>query len=175
MEPGLNNQTDIKPALPASAWDAFEHIILFISLYIVVSSISIILHAMVNKWVPGLTIGSSSMMGTFYNSYIIRGAIAALIVAYPFFAFLFLKISKRTHEYPSLRSLKSRKFLIYLTLIITFMIGIGNIIRGVYSFISGEISLNFILNLSVTLLTSGSVFFYYLTQVKEDRHIHAQI
>lgn len=172
MESEPNNQTVVKPAPPTSAWDAFEHIILFISLYIVVSSISIILHAIVNKWVPGLTAGYSAMMGTFYNSYIIRGALAALIVAYPFFAFLFLKVSKRTNEFPSLRTLRSRKFLIYLTLIITFLIGIGNIIRGVYSFISGEISLNFILNLSVTLLTSGSVFFYYLTQVKEDRHVH---
>jgi predicted neutral ceramidase superfamily lipid hydrolase len=93
---------------------------------------------------------------------------ASLIVSFPLFAFFFLRITKRTIEDVSIRMLKSRKFLIYLTLVVTFIILIINVITLVYTFIGGNITVNFFLKFLITLIVSGMIFAYYLYEVRED-------
>ncbi len=156
-----------------SMWDAFEHILLFITLYVLATSAALILYYFVDKWVPGITEDA-------YNTYArqsqlsrLRSSIAAAIVSFPLFAFFFLRVTKRTMENPHIRNLKSRKFLIYLTLVLTFLIVIGNVIHIIYNFLSGNITANFILSFLVTIFISGIIFLYYLNQIKEDRKIYA--
>jgi len=158
-----------------SMWDAFEHILMFISLYVLSTSIALILHFFVDKWSPGI---SRESYGS-YNDYVdglglilLRGYLASSIVSFPLFAYFFLKVTKQTQKHPLIRQLKARKFLIYLTLIITFLIVIGNTISIVYGFLNGNITLNFILHFIVTVTISGVIFAYYLAQVKEDKKIN---
>ena len=149
-------------------WDAFEHILMFISLYILATSLALILYTFVDKWVPAVRTGDYSYSSLFGGT-LTRGYLAAIIVSYPFFAFLFLRITKRTKTNPLIKNLKARKSLIYFTLVVTFLISIGNVISAVYSFLNGNISLNFVLKLLVTLSISLLIFFYYVSQVKDDR------
>jgi hypothetical protein len=150
-----------------SMWDAFEHILLFISLYVLSISIGLALYFFIDEWFPAITQYSQSDSYWRYNS--LRGFIAAIIVAYPLFSFFFWRVTKRTLQNPGLRTLKSRKALIYLTLIITFIIVVCYVIGTIYAFLSGDLTLNFILHFLVTVLISGIIFGYYLQQVKEDR------
>lgn len=158
-------------------WDAFEHILLFICLYIMTFLIGATLNYLVDKWFPGISINSS---GYFYQQsndewqlILLRGYLAGLIVSVPLFSFFFLDITKRTLNNPMIHQIKARKVLIYFTLILTFLILVGEIISIIYSLISGNVTLNFFLHFIVTLFVSGSVFLYYFWQIKEDRKIHA--
>lgn len=162
-----------------SLWDSFEHILLFISLYIFASSVALLLHLFVDTWVPGVNqSGLSSLFGVsgsknILYSYVSRGYLASIIVSYPLFAYLFLTITKKTLNNPVLRQLDSRKKLIYLTLVGTFIIALVNVISIVFGFLSGNVNLNFILHFLVTTGISLIIFIYYLNQVKEDRHTNA--
>jgi len=54
-------------------------------------------------------------------------------------------------------------------LVVTFLIMISYIIYTIFSLLEGNITVNFVLHLIVTLTVAGSVFGYYLQQVREDR------
>ncbi|NTU46199.1 hypothetical protein HGA88_01085 [Candidatus Roizmanbacteria bacterium] len=163
-----------KSLSPHSMWDAFEHILLFISLYVMATSIALILHYFVDKWFP--TVSLDKLYVSSVESFqltLLRWYVSALVVSFPLFAFFFLDITKRSIQNTAIRSLKSRKFLIYLTLVITFIILISNIIGLIYSFLNGNITVNFVLHFIVTILVSGIVFGYYFYQVKGDRKLYA--
>jgi hypothetical protein len=175
-----NTQQNPVPATPKQSsgmWDAFEHILLFISLYIMAMDIAAILNYFVDKWFPGVVVNNNSynylMSNSDWQLTLLRCYLAALIVSVPLFSFFFLDITKRTLKNPLIRHIKARKILIYFTLIITFLIMIGEIIGILYTLLSGNVTLNFILHFTVTLLVSGTVFTYYFWQIKEDRKINA--
>lgn len=158
-----------------SMWDAFEHILMFISLYVTATALALMLHYFVDKWFPNILYNSYSSSSNYRSSIhdvFVLGYMAALIVAAPLFAFFFVRISKRTETHPEVRMLKARRFLIYLTLVGTFIIIIGYIITFVYSLLKGNITLNFIFHIMVTIGVSGVIFAYYLSEVKEDRRIN---
>lgn len=159
----------------SSMWDAFEHILMFLSLYILATSIALTLYFYVDKWIPGASQTSYGydLATSSYGLPLLRGYLASLIVSYPFFAFLFLRVTKRTQKNPEMRHLKVRKQLIYFTLIVTFIIVMLNVISIIYGFLNGNVTVNFILHFIITIGISGIIFGYYLNQVKEDRKNYA--
>ncbi len=157
-------------------WDAFEHILLFISLYVMSSSIALILHVFVDKWLPGVLTNNYSGYGYFFSfaeDFFLRSYLASLIVALPLFIFFFLDITKRTMKDTSMRNIRARKILIYITLVIAFLIMFSHVIGVLYAFISGNVDLNIFLHLLVTLFVNGIIFIYYLLQIKQDRRLNA--
>lgn len=148
-------------------WDVFEHLLMFISLYVLAIAFALALHLYIDRWVPGLPetyrTGANARLGE------LRGYLAALIVSFPLFAFFFLRIQSRTAKNPLIRAILARKFLIYATLVVTFIIVTGSIISIIYTFLNGNVNLNFFLHFLVTTFVSGAIFAYYLQQVKEDR------
>ncbi|OGK09938.1 hypothetical protein A2767_00990 [Candidatus Roizmanbacteria bacterium RIFCSPHIGHO2_01_FULL_35_10] len=168
-----NPQQTSKAGTSLSMWDAFEHILLFISLYVLATSVALTLHYFVDKWFPGVIEDSYNYRyKDSWNLTLLRGYIASLIVSYPLFAFFFLKVAKRTEEYPDVRNLNARKSLTYFTLVVTFIIVLVNIISLIYGFLNGNATINFILHFLITVSVSGAVFAYYLNQVKEDKKIN---
>lgn len=170
--------TEETPAIPSgsvSMWDSFQHILMFISLYVLAISVSVMLHYYIDKFMPGVASGSG-IFATASNDYrysLLKGETATMIVAYPVYAFLFLAVARRTMQQPQIRSLKSRKILIYLTLIITFIVVLTNVISLVYNFLGGNVTVNFLLHFLDTAGIASLIFAYYLHQVKEDRKAHA--
>lgn len=166
-----------KPILPpppqktanSGMWMAFEHILLFISLYVMATSIALALHTFIDKWVLGVPTGGYSNTWGSWNKTLLRGYLSSLIVSYPLFSFLFLRITRKLILDSHLRSLRSRKILIYMTLIGTFIFLIYSIISTIYNLLGGNITTNFVLHFLVTGGISGIIFTYYLNEVKEDR------
>lgn len=158
----------------STMWDAFEHILLFISLYTMATAIALILHTFVDKWLPGVQadLYSNYYSNSDWQSVLLRGYTAALIVSLPVFSFLFLDLVKRMNKNPHLRTIKSRRVLIYITLVITFIIMLGNVISAVFTLLGGNITVNFLLHLFVTIAVSGIIFAYYFHEVREDRKLH---
>jgi len=171
----VQQKTHIESTHHITMWDSFEHILLFISLYVTAISFALILHYFVDKYLPRsndlYSTGTYSMYN-YPNSWqdnLLRGYLSALIVSFPIFTFLFIRITGSTIKFPYLRMLKSRIVLIYITLTLTFIIMLANIISIVNGLLNGNTTLNFIAHFLVTIGVSGSIFGYYLRQVKGDR------
>lgn len=150
----------------AGMWEGFEHVLMFLSLYFMSVALGMLLHEFVNMWFPDTAVKSVS-------SSIIRGAVAALIVTYPLFAYFYLDIIKRSMNNPAVKQLRSRKFFTYLTLVGAFLFGVGKIVQTIFTFLDGNITFNFGLHLLVTLSIIGVIFFRYLGEVTEDRRATA--
>lgn len=158
---------------PGGMWDAFEHILMFISLYVLAGSLTFMLQYFVDRWIPRFNPYDYGYNNYSNNTSALRSYISALIVSTPLFVFFYLRITKKTEHTPDLRHLPARKFLIYLTLVVTFIIEVISVIVLVYEFISGNVTMNFFLKLLIILAVSGAIFGYYLNQVKEDRKMYS--
>ena len=158
-------------------WDAFEHILMFISLYILATSIGMFFHYYVDKFFSPLDIdygGSYSILSWLFLFSGSQGTLpmlmSALVVSFPLFAFFFLSTKKRSIANPELLNLKSRKVLIYITLIGTFLFMVYKIITLIYGSFTGNASINFLLHFLVTVLINGFIFTYYWLEVRKDMH-----
>ena len=149
-----------------SAWDTFEHVLLFISLYIFSTSLVNVLHALVDVWMPPISLTGRILSNDSWTHTRLTIFGASLLVSFPFFAFFFSHVTKRTLENPHIRQLRARKNLIYITLVIAFLVMMYNIIWLVYNMLSGNITINFLINFSTTIIIFGIMFLYYLLQVK---------
>jgi hypothetical protein len=158
-------------------WTGFLYILFFISLYVLAAAISGILTIWVDKAIPTVidTSNSSSfdLFSFFTDNFdtpsVIRGYIAAIIVSFPLFVALALVLKKQLVTQLLVKNLRSRKILIYITLVGTFLILLGNIITTCYEFLSGTVTGNGLGHLGVTLLIVGAIFAYFIGEVKNDR------
>lgn len=141
-----------------------EYVIMFISLWVTATSIAFLLHNIVN-----------TLFGN-VNDYLDTAPIAtaSLIVALPIFSVLFIRLKKAEKENPEIMNDPSRKRAVQLTLVVTFIVGLWNIIWYLYSFLNAgnalndyfgsETSLNPVGDLVHTLISvgiAGSIFAYY--------------
>lgn len=160
--------------------DSIGFIFMFISMYFVASAIGMTLHYYANKmfessgiledgesiwYLVGYFIGAGD--GSSYISPVIYYS-AALIVAFPIFAALFLIMTKRTFENPDLRSLKSRKYLIYFTLVVTFIFMLYKVISLVFSLLTGNIDMDFFSHFLITMGINAVIFSYCIAQARGD-------
>jgi len=83
--------------------------------------------------------------------------------------FVFLALKKRELIEPRIREFRLRIILIYITLTVTFGIMLCNIISTVYKFLGGDTTLRSLLHLAVTLLVAGSVFVYFIWEVRSNK------
>ena len=145
-----------------------EYIIMFISLGVAALSLGSLLHSNIN------TVFGSTDTSTIASS--VSFSAAALIVSLPIFIVLFLRLKKLELSDPGLLQDPSRKRAVQITLVITFLIGLGNIIYFVYSLMTGGTETssynmmgsqaspgiigNFI-HLVISLAIAGGIFVYY--------------
>lgn len=156
-------------------WVSFLYILLFISLYILATSVGAILHTAVDKIIPD-TIEKADLY-SYYSSYTdsdwyINAAKAAIIVSYPVFAVLLYLLGKQSVLRPYVRKLRARKILIYLSLVATFVIMIGALIGTLYAYLNdGMISSRIVAHLFVTIAISGGIFGVLFYMVRGDKRV----
>ncbi|HMS23083.1 MAG TPA: DUF5671 domain-containing protein [Candidatus Levybacteria bacterium] len=155
------------PAPHFGMWVGFLYVMLFISLYVWATALGGIFHFAVDELLPD----KLDNLQVTYNTgqYLMQFYIASLMVAYPIFAVLFLILKRQAIKNPAVRGIKVRKFLIYLTLIGTFIIMMGHLIGTVYQLLGGSVTERSIAHLFVTVLVAGSIFAYFFLDVWGDR------
>ena len=157
---------------PESMWDSFEYILMFIAMYVSAISLATILSYLIDQWFPPYNPYPS--YGSYSNTSVpdyIYGFLSALIVSFPIFAFLFLNLMRRVQKNPLVKRMHSRRMLVYITLIVSFTILLFSVIFAVHTFLTGNISVNFLLHLLVAMGISGGIFLYFLGEVKDDRKV----
>lgn len=156
-----------------SFWDTFEHVLLFISLYVYAISLTLMLHRFIDAGFPENYSSRSFYHPGMIDKNLVRGYMASLIVSFPLFSFFFLRVKERVLKYPSLIHLRSRKQLIYMTMVVAFVIVLLNVISIVISFLDGNTNLNFFFHFLATVTVASIIFAYLLNEVKSERRAYA--
>ncbi len=101
-----------------------------------------------------------------YEWLIIR-AMAMLIVVFPVFFWVSRFLRRDIYAHPEKRELKIRKWLLNLTLFAAALVIIGDFVAVINSFLTGELTMRFVLKALTMFFISGSIFYYYLAQLRE--------
>ena len=151
-------------ALPRStAKDVFSHLFAIVALYVSVVSFIILGFQYIDVTFP-------DALSFYYTGALdaIRAGMASLIVMWPAFVGISWFMHKDAKADSEKREIGIRKWLLYLTLFITAITIVVDLITLVNYFLNGEITTRFILKVLVVLATAVSVFAYYLWDLRTD-------
>jgi Domain of unknown function (DUF5671) len=165
-----------RPVVQTRSTRGLEYIIMFIALAVSGVALGSILHSSVNS-----LFGSNDSILS--SGGVVPFAASALVVGFPILAYLFLRLMKAELADPALRHDPSRKRAIQLTLVVTFLVGLGNVIFFVYSLMAGNPTDNYnsfgssaansllgnFVHLVITLAIAGGIFYYYWRDEHEAR------
>ena len=150
--------------LPRStAKDVFSHLLAIAMLYVgVISFITMLLEYINVKFPDALNFYYTGSLES------IRASMASLIVVWPIYILMSWIINKDLADRPEKSQIGIRKWLLYLTLFITAITIIVDLVTLVNYFLNGEITTRFILKVLVVLATSACVFAYYLWDLRNE-------
>lgn len=155
-----------KPYL--SAKEAFLYLVLFMTLYISAFSLGTIVFQFIDRAFPDVLY--SGYDGT---ASVIRSALSAMIIAFPVFLWVSSILHKAIAKDPEKRGSKVRKWLTYITLFIATTIIIVDLITILTSLLGGELTMRFFLQSSTILAIAGSIFGYYLWDLRTEEQERA--
>ena len=153
-----------RPSL--SARDAFMYLLLFSTLYVVAFNLGRLLFQFINRAFPD---PASSPPDTFLRESI-RFSVAALIVGLPVFLYMSRLTNRAIHADPTKRTSPVRRWLTYLTLFVAASVLIGDFTTLVYSLLGGELTVRFVLKVLTVGAIAGTVFWYYLSDLRLDEN-----
>lgn len=149
-------------ALPRStAKDVFSHLFAIVTLYVSVVSFIVLGFQYIDVTFP-------DALSFYYTGALdaIRAGMASIIVMWPAFVGISWFMQKDAKADPEKREIGIRKWLLYLTLFITAITIVVDLITLVNYFLNGEITMRFILKVIVVLATAVAVFAYYLWDLR---------
>lgn len=173
LGPVSKTSDEILPPPPVprySMWISFQYVLLFITLWIWSIALGSIWNYAIDKHIPdnvAKTLGYDYM--NVLRGTLLQGYMAAILVAYPFFLILFFSLDKHVEENPGIRNIKTRKILMYGTIIVNFLYMISMLISSVFGYLGATTSTRTIPHLLVNLIIPGSICWFLLQAVREDR------
>ncbi len=148
---------------PDAARDFFLYLLKMGMLYVGIVSFLMLIFQYVNITWPDVFDPSHA-----HALEIVRNAMADLIVVWPVYLFLAFFIRRDMINHPDKIDLWVRKRLLYLTLFVSAVTMIVDLITLVNYFLDGELTLRFVLKVLAVLLVVGLVFAYYLWDLRKD-------
>jgi hypothetical protein len=97
-----------------------------------------------------------------------RGAIATLVVVWPVHNLMSWLINSDAKKDSAKQNIWVRKWLIHLTLFISAIAVIVDLVTLVGTFLDGELSTRFLIKVASVLIVAGCVFAYYLWELRRD-------
>jgi len=162
----MNNKTQNivgKRNLPK---EVFLHLLAMITLYWSAIGFITLLFQCVNYLVPDV-LADNFYPGRYLGP--LRFAISSLIIVFPVFILTSWILYKSYMKDSEKREFKLRKWLLYFTIFTAALIIIGDLVRVIYGFLGGEITLRFILKALSVLFVASIIFGYYIDDVRRER------
>lgn len=174
VQAALDAWADVPFAMPVprprpylSAREAFLYLLMFATLYLSAWHVGSLMFDLINLAFPdpadaafARTARSSSM----------RWSIAGLVIAFPVFVLVARILGGELARSPVRRLSAVRRWLTYLTLFLAATVLIGDMIVLVYNLLGGGLSARFLLKVLVVAVIAGTVFGWYLQDLREERH-----
>lgn len=150
-----------------SAREAFLYLVLYSTLFLSAYSLGDLLFGLINKFVPDPAYSSG---GYFYGDtdYIIRWAVARLVVGLPVFLFTAHRIGRMLRRDPAKLGSPVRKWLTYIALFIAGAVVIGDVVTLISYALDGDLTSRFLLKVATVAIIAGAIFLYYLRDLGRD-------
>lgn len=143
--------------------DFFLHLLSIVTLYASAISFSTLVFQCINYWFPDMLAGYYSSSASFEAT---RWAIAMLVVFFPTHIATSMFLNKEYGVSPEKKELRIRRWLLYFTLFITALIILGDLVALLLNFMRGELTIRFLLKVLTIFFVAGSIFGYYLWELK---------
>jgi len=168
----LENWAEVPFALPVprpraslSAREAFLYLVLFSTLYFFCWNLGSLLFQLITYALPDAADADWRLLRL---GGAIRWSVSALVIAFPVFVFIARQVSLEVERNPIKRLSPVRRWLTYLTLFVAATVLVGDLTTLVYNVLSGELSLRFVLKVLVVGSIAGTVFGYYLWDLRQE-------
>tara|TARA_R110002110_G_scaffold106423_23_gene266848 strand:+ start:258 stop:878 length:621 start_codon:yes stop_codon:yes gene_type:complete len=115
-------------------------------------------HALIDLWMDESPYSSESR---------IRWAMAVLIVTTPVYIWLTVRERAKLAADPALYRSAIRLWLMYLTLLLSASVMLGDGVAVIYAFLSGDFTVQFLLKALVVAVVAGLIFVFYLTDSRK--------
>ncbi len=145
--------------------DTFFYLLAIVTLVIVAVGFGMAVFNYIDFYFPDVATDYYRTLSSYESS--IRQAMAMLIVVFPVFFWVSRFLRRDTALHPEKKELSIRKWLLYLTLFAAALVIIGDLVAVINNFLRGELTIRFVLKALTIFFISGSVFYYYLSQLKE--------
>lgn len=97
----------------------------------------------------------------------IRWSIASLVVMFPALVWAWRALERDVTAFPERRRSRARRWLLTFTLFVAGLVLLGDAIALIYSWLGGDLTVQFLLKLVVMALVSGTVFGYFQNALSE--------
>ncbi|WP_313169463.1 DUF5671 domain-containing protein [Stenotrophomonas sp.] len=154
-----------RPRASLSAREAFAYLVLFSTLYFFTWNLGSLLFQLIQYALPDPADPDWQLMRLSGG---IRWAISALVIAFPVFVFAAHRVSRDVDRHPIKRLSPVRRWLTYLTLFVAATVLIGDLTALVFNLLGGDLSLRFVLKVLVVGAIAGTVFGYYLWDLRQE-------
>jgi len=155
-----------------TARDVFMYLLVLIVLSISAANLGTLLFQYVNIYVPDASL--QQCYGTSCTD-AIRWSLASIIVVFSVLMWARRFIQRDIAAHPEKSQLWVRRWAFYLTLFVSGGFLIGDAIALLYSWLNGDLTLQFILKTLVVLYIAGTVFYYFLKQLHPEEKSYAGI
>lgn len=152
------------PLIKTEPKDIFTHLLAIAALYLSAVSFLVFMFQYIDHLLPDRI--DANYYSQDSNLDAMRWAIATLVIFFPTYVATSRFLNKGYRESPSKRNLRVRKWLIYFTLFVAALILLGDLVTLMYRFLNGDLTLRFILKVVAVFFVAGSVFYYYLWDVR---------
>lgn len=147
-----------------SAKYAFFYLLSLVALVFVAISVGMIVFQIINKEIVDVLNNYSGS----YSDDVMKFAISAIIVSAPIYYLTSRQIYKNLYKGALDKDAGVRKWLTYLILLVAVIVMIGFLIATINSFLYGDLTTKFILKTLTALIISGSVFSFYLYDIRRE-------
>lgn len=145
--------------------DVFLHLLAVVTLYVSVVAFITLWWQYINILFPDLLKHQDYYSYTNYYEPL-RIAMAALIIVFPVHIIISWLIGREFKSDPEKREIRIRKWLWYITLFVSAITIIVDLIILVNNFLKGDLSAQFFLKVIVVLVVAAAVFGYYLWDLR---------
>lgn len=154
-----------RPRPYLSAREAFLYLVLFSTLYVAAYHLGSLLFDLITRALPDPA-DSEYMVQRLGHS--MRWSVASVIIAFPVFLFVARHLGRELARNPVKRLSAVRRWLTYLTLFVAAAVLVGDMITLVFNLLGGELTLRFVLKVLVVAAIAGTVFGYYLGDLRNE-------
>jgi hypothetical protein len=152
-----------RPRPYLSAREAFLYLVLFTTLYLSAFHFGNLLFQLIEQIFP-----DKAMDNGFRLFGRMRWSVASIIIAFPVFVALSVKLDREVARQPVRRQSAVRRWLTYLTLFVAAVVLICDFTTMVDRLLGGELTVRFVLKAIVAATIAGVVFGYYLWDLRRD-------
>lgn len=153
-----------RPRPYLDARETFMYLLLFSTLYVSAYHLGSLLFDIINTTLPD---PAESQLAS-YARVSMRWSISSLVVSFPVFACMSWLVGRSVAADPNKRHSKVRRWLTYLTMFIAASVLIGDVISLIFSVLGGEMTLRFVLKVLVVAFIAGTIFWYYLSDIRRE-------